>query len=124
VIAHDAAANNGEDVSDADFELYDPLSGVSTEGEKPGRLVIAEATPNPFSKHTSIRFGIPVDGRIIIEAYDVAGRQVATLAEGHYGAGYHHIEWKDADQVAGTGLYFLRLRSQNESVTYKVVISK
>ncbi|MGD8628013.1 MAG: M6 family metalloprotease domain-containing protein, partial [bacterium] len=82
VIAHDAAANTGEDVSDADFELYDPLSGVSTDGTKPGRVIIAEATPNPFSKHTSIRFGIPADGHATLEAYDVTGRQVATLADG------------------------------------------
>ncbi len=124
VIAHDAAGNNGEDISDADFEIYDPMSGVSIDGEKPTRPVIAGAAPNPFSEHTSIRFGIPVDGRVSLEAYDVAGRQVAILAEGDYPAGYHSIEWKGADQVAGTGLYFLKLRSQNESVTYKVVISK
>ena len=124
VIAHDAAANSGEDMSDADFEIYDPLSGVSAEGEKPGRLVIAGATPNPFGEHTSIRFGIPVDGHVTLEAYDVTGRQVAILAEGEYPAGYHNVEWKSAEQVAGTGLYFLRLRSENEDVTYKVVISK
>jgi hypothetical protein len=124
VIAYDAAGNEGEDVSGADFELYDPLSGVITEIEKPGRLMIAEATPNPFSKHTSIRFGIPVGGRVSLEAYDVAGRQVALVAEGEYPAGYHSVEWKDADQVAGTGLYFLRLRSHDEAVTYKVVISR
>jgi hypothetical protein len=54
----------------------------------------------------------------------VAGRQVARLADGHYAAGYHNIEWTSADQVAGTGLYFLRLRSQNEDVTYKIVVSR
>jgi immune inhibitor A len=124
VIAYDAAGNNGEDVSDADFELYDPLSGVTTEIERPGRLTISEATPNPFSKRTSIRFGLPVGGRISLEAYDVTGRQVAMIAEGDYPAGYHTIEWKGVEEVAGTGLYFLRLRSRNESATYKVVISK
>jgi hypothetical protein len=124
VIAHDAAGNDGEDISNADFEIYDPLSGVITEVENPGRLVIAGATPNPFSERTSIRFGLPLDGRVTLEAYDVAGRQVALIAEGEYPAGYHSVEWKGADRVAGTGLYFLKLRSHNEDVSYKVVISK
>jgi hypothetical protein len=97
---------------------------VTTEIERPGRLTISEATPNPFSKRTSIRFGLPVGGRISLEAYDVTGRQVAMIAEGDYHAGYHTIEWKGVEEVAGTGLYFLRLRSRNERVTYKVVISK
>jgi hypothetical protein len=123
VIAYDAAGNDGEDVSDADFELYDVLSGVRTDREIPSRLVITGNVPNPFSGSTTVKFGIPRDGRVDMAVYDVSGRLVTRLAAGVYTAGYHAVEW-GGDGEVGTGLYFLRLRLDGDEVTRKVVISR
>jgi hypothetical protein len=124
VIAYDAAGGNGEDASDDDFEAYDPLTGLSKEGETPTGLVITGATPNPFVKQTTVRFGIPAEGRVCLEVYDVSGRIVTRLADRTYPAGYHKVDWADPGDVAGTGLYFLRLQFHGDEVTHKVVISK
>jgi hypothetical protein len=123
VLAHDAAANSGEDVSDADFEIYDPQSGVTQEPEMPSRAMISGANPNPFSKRTSVRFGIPKDGKVRLVAYDVSGRQVAELANRHYPAGYHSVDWV-TDSTVRTGIYFVSLRYGSDEVTRKVVISQ
>jgi hypothetical protein len=122
VVALDAEGNSGEDVSDADFEVYDPQAGIA-EQEIPSGVVIAGATPNPFTERTSVRFGIPNDGHVRLGVYDVSGREVATLADGDYAAGYHSVEWQ-VGSATGTGVYFIKLRSGSEELTRKVVISQ
>jgi subtilisin family serine protease len=122
VVAYDAAGNSGEDVSDADFGIYDPQSGV-TEPEVPAGMVINGVNPNPFSRRTSVRFGIPKDGSVKLVVYDVSGRQVAHIADGYYPAGYHSVDWVAGGAVR-TGIYFLSLRCGSEEVTRKVVISQ
>jgi hypothetical protein len=123
VIAYDAAGNDGEDASDADFEIYDPVSGVRTDREVPSHLVITGNMPNPFSGRTTVKFGIPRDGWVDMAVYDVSGRLVTRLVDGSYTAGYHSVEWADNGDI-GTGLYFLRLRLGQDEVSRKLVISR
>jgi hypothetical protein len=118
VIAYDAAGNSGQDASDADFEIYDPASGVLADLETPTCLVLVGNVPNPFSGTTTILFGMPAAGRIEMDVFDVAGRKVASLADGQYGPGYHRIEWQTQ---SGRGIYFVRLRQGAEVVTHKIV---
>jgi 3',5'-cyclic AMP phosphodiesterase CpdA len=121
VVAYDVDSNTGEDASDADFEIYDPSAGTAWEPELPSHLVITGTSPNPFSECAVIRFGLPRDGLVEIEAYDVSGRLAATLASAVYPAGYHAVEWHN-DGTAGAGLYFVRLRSGPETVTRKIIV--
>jgi hypothetical protein len=121
VIARDAAGNSGADASNADFEIYDPAAGVPADRDVPERLVITGNTPNPFSETTTIRFGLPADGRVEVDVYDVSGRRVARLAEGEYEAGYHKVRWQRA---SGRGIYFVKVRFGEEEATRKVVISR
>jgi hypothetical protein len=123
VIAHDGAGNSGEDVSDADFEIYDPAAGTGTGREIPAHLVISGNIPNPFSTHTAIRFGIPEEGWVALGVYDVAGRLIAGLIEGPYGAGYHEVDWADGGALA-PGLYFLKIRMGGAEAMRKIVIAR
>ena len=123
VIGYDGSANSGEDASDADFEIYDPLAGTDITVDIPGSTVITGNFPNPFSGITDIKFGIPRDGTVRMAVYDVNGREVDVLAEQPFSAGYHAVTWRDGESL-GAGLYFVRLRFDSEEVTHKVVISR
>jgi immune inhibitor A len=123
VRAYDIYGNDGQDESDADFEIYDPLAGVIAEKEMPSQLVINGNTPNPFSGRTTVRFGIPREGRVNMAVYDVSGRLVTELLDESYPAGYHAVEWASEGDVA-TGLYFIRLRLDRDEVMHKAVISR
>ncbi|MGD9402068.1 MAG: C25 family cysteine peptidase [bacterium] len=123
VIADDAGNNSGEDISDADFEIYDPLAGTDITADIPASAVITGNSPNPFSGATAISFGIPRDGRVRLAMYDVSGREVDVLVDQAFPAGYHSVTWQDGG-ATGTGLYFIRLRFDSEEVTHKVVISR
>jgi hypothetical protein len=123
VIAYDGGGNDGEDVSDADFEIYDPVSGTHQEPDVPSRLVITGNVPNPFNSRTTIVFGIPRDGRVEMDIYDVSGRLVTRLMDDTCPAGYHTTDWLN-DGSIGAGMYFLRLRLGPDEVTRKIVVSR
>jgi predicted MPP superfamily phosphohydrolase len=123
VIAYDADAGSGEDASNADFTINDPVAGVNGGQGIPPRLVIAGSVPNPFSARTAIRFGIPRDGWANLSLYDVSGRLVATVIDGSVSAGYHEAGWVN-DGAVEPGLYFLRLRAAGDEVTRKVVVAQ
>ena len=124
VIAFDAASNSGEDVSDSDFEIYDPLSSVSSL-DIPPALVVLGSTPNPVMGIARIRFGLPEAGPVAIDVFDVSGRKVATIADRTYSAGYHDVEWRPAaGRLEGSGVYLLRVRFGREEVAVKIVISR
>jgi 3',5'-cyclic AMP phosphodiesterase CpdA len=123
VVAWDGDMLSGEDVSGADFEIYDPTSGVDRDRDIPAHAVISGNMPNPFNASTVIRFGIPADGPVDLGVYDVSGRLVSRVTGGRYEAGYHEVGWTNAE-TARPGVYFLRLRTGSAEATRKIVISR
>jgi hypothetical protein len=119
VIAYDDGGNQGEDASDDNFEISDPTSGV---GDIPTRAVITGVVPNPFIGTTSIRFGIPEEGRVRIDVYDVSGRLAGEIVQKAFSSGYHSVDWANNGSLEA-GLYFVRLSFGSEEVTRKAVIS-
>ncbi|MBD3162567.1 MAG: T9SS type A sorting domain-containing protein, partial [Candidatus Eisenbacteria bacterium] len=95
--------------------------------ELPATLSLAANRPNPFHPQTAIRFALPRAERIDLAVFDVAGRRVATLAEGVTGAGYHTVHWTGRDDnglpVSG-GIYLYRLRTSEREITRKMVLLK
>jgi hypothetical protein len=57
-----------------------------------------------------------------LKLYDVLGREVKTLAEGHYLSGYYNVTL-DAKDLA-SGLYFYRLNAGTFTSTKKLVVLK
>jgi hypothetical protein len=98
-------------------------AGVTADLGTPGRPVIIGSVPNPFGRRTAIRFGLPRDGWASLALYDVSGRRVAKIFEGHETAGYHEVDWAN-NGAAEPGLYFLRLQTDGADVTSKVVVTR
>jgi hypothetical protein len=68
--------------------------------------------PNPFRASTQVRFSLPQRSDVKLAVFDVAGREVASLAHGAWDAGSHAVSWMgrtDAGQTARGGVYFVRL---------------
>jgi hypothetical protein len=87
---------------------------------------VKSIAPNPFNPTTTIRFGLPRASEVRLVVYDVAGRQVKALLDNErMPAGLHSIVWDgrngDGKRVA-SGIYFVRLKSDREMQTRKVVL--
>jgi hypothetical protein len=96
-------------------------SGASTETS----LSLAVAKPNPFTSKTTFNFFLPEEGPARIVVFDIAGRHVATLADGEKNSGYHSVEWSGVNTEGHhvpSGTYFVQLESNGEQRTQKVVL--
>ena len=83
------------------------------------------AYPNPFNPRTEIRFELAEAGETMLSVFDVGGRRVRTLVEGHLRQGLHVETWDGADdhgRVLSSGVYFLRLETRTELASRKIVL--
>jgi len=93
----------------------------------PTRLELMHNVPNPFNAATEISFTLPVDEDISLEIIDLNGRVVRNLAYGSYEAGRHSVIWdgKNSNSAeCATGIYFYRLRTENNTLTRKMILIK
>jgi acetyl esterase/lipase len=78
--------------------------------------------PNPFNPSTTITFSLPLDEHTTLKVYDLLGRTVTTLVDGHLNAGQHNIRFDASHLVAG--IYFYRLQSGDFSQIRKFTLVK
>jgi hypothetical protein len=76
--------------------------------------------PNPFNSTTRISFTLPQREHVNVKVFDVTGRRIATLADQAFESGAHDVEFR-ADNIA-TGVYFVRVDTQESSTVTKVML--
>jgi len=93
-------------------------------GEPPMEFALGRPTPSPSAGPTRFDFALPRPAHVRLRAFDVRGREVATVVEGDYPAGRHAATW---DRATGTGpvpagVYFLRLEAAGITRTQRCVL--
>jgi hypothetical protein len=63
--------------------------------------------PNPFNPFTVISYRLPVSGNVMIQVYDLLGREVTTLVDEYKSAGSYKVEFDAAELPSG--IYFYKL---------------
>lgn len=110
---------DGDGYAQVDLGAYEygaPSLGIEDETAEPLPLTFSlyQNYPNPFNPSTTIRFELPTAADITITVYDILGREVLRLVEGHRGAGYHQVLWHGRTKKgreAATGLYIARMHA-------------
>lgn len=67
-----------------------------------------------------VRFGLDRNAHVRLTVHDVSGRRVATLSERDFSPGEHVVSWRPSG--AASGVYFLRLESEDWRETRKAVL--
>ena len=105
---------------------YDGTSrSVDTEDldvELPNGYALEQNYPNPFNPTTSIAFSLPQSAQVNLTVYDVLGRRVATLVNGHLAAGQHQVQFEASSLPSG--MYLYRLSTPAGSITQKMMLLK
>ena len=86
----------------------------------PEEFCLFQNFPNPFNPVTSIKFGIPEAAMTKIAVYDVLGRQTTLLAHKNFQPGYYTVQWEAGESASG--IYFVRLESQEFVKTIKMLL--
>ena len=102
--------------------ISESTMGVSDLSISPGSFALAQNYPNPFNPSTTIRFTLPTQQRVVLRVHDMAGRQVAMLADGEFPAGEHDLVWNAAGIPSGS--YVCTLTSGSKSISKSLVLLK
>jgi photosystem II stability/assembly factor-like uncharacterized protein len=78
--------------------------------------------PNPFNPTTTISYDIPERSHVMLNVYDVLGRNVETLINTEKEAGHYQITFKAGN--LSSGVYFYRMESGSFNQTRKLLILK
>ena len=101
-------------------------TGVPAAPPRDGSLRIVPS-PNPSAGGWTIRFELRRPGPVDVTVYDVTGRLVKTLHDGHMNAGSHYAEWHGTNELrqsVASGTYFCTLETEFASHTRKVVLMR
>lgn len=120
---YDLWSNNGRAAPVAmvaDTILVVPVDVADGEAVGPARFEIGA---NPFREELTMRLSLGKPDRVDIEIYDLQGRKVHTE---HYGIrnGVQMLTWDGRDDrgsAVGSGIYWVRVRIGDESMSRRVV---
>nr|MBC8423526.1 T9SS type A sorting domain-containing protein [bacterium] len=95
----------------------------------PSRLTLLPNHPNPFNPSTDVKLYVPGEAGadLHVEIYDVVGRLVRSLHQGHVASGWHTVTWAGRDdngQPQASGVYFLKARAGGTVSTIKMSLVK
>lgn len=82
-------------------------------------------SPNPFAGATQVRFALGAAAEVRLGVFDVAGRRIATLADGRLAAGAHVATWSGRDfdgRSVAPGVYLVRLETGGRAFTRRVAL--
>lgn len=103
---------------------FDPIH-FRHRSARPKAVQLKGNYPNPFGAQTTIEYTLPGQSDVRVSVYDVMGRQVATLVDGTQPSGLHTVNWdgrSDGGQRLASGVYLLRLKAANQTLTRRISV--
>ena len=90
--------------------------------DQPDSYKLLQNYPNPFNPTTTIRFALPISGKVKLTLYNLRGELIETLVNGEKSAGFYNIQVR-ADNLP-SGVYFYRLETGAFTASRKMVLEK
>jgi hypothetical protein len=97
-------------------------TGIKTTPVLPEGFALSQNYPNPFNPTTNINFSVGKLSHVELTVYNVLGQKVATLVNQRMPAGAYRVSW-DASTMS-SGLYFYTMKTDNLTVTRKMMVIK
>jgi len=107
-------------------QQYSPVSRIAYHS-KPVATRLHQNYPNPFNPSTDIMVELASGSRIRLDVYDAMGRQVQTLADGEFQAGFHSFTWSGSNTAGASlpaGLYYCRMTTNGATETVQMHLVK
>jgi len=116
-----------------DLKIFNyPAYGITAVSDRyqsslPNEVQLFQNYPNPFNPTTTIRFALPRAQQTTLAVYSLLGQKVKTLRSEFLHAGVYDATWDGTDEFGrntASGLYFVRLETQNLTLVRKVLLLK
>ena len=108
-------------------KVFNPAASPVEEAVVPMAATLFQNHPNPFNPSTTISYELAAPGWVDLQIYDVAGRLVRTLFSGAEEAGRQEKVWagrNNQGRSVASGVYFYRLRTEDEVQTRRMLLAK
>jgi hypothetical protein len=79
----------------------------------PKDFAVSQNYPNPFNPSTKIDYQVPVDAKVILEVYNIAGQKVSELVNQEQSAGYYTVDF-GASKLS-SGIYIYRIVASDKA---------
>lgn len=106
--------------------------GAGAVAERPGEIAnpiygLGQVSPNPVRDGMTIAYQLPAAQHVQLFVYDIAGKLVCRMVDGHVDKGSHSAYWDGNDengQSVASGVYFLKLNVDEGMNTQKILMLK
>lgn len=97
-------------------------TGISTNHTSLNSFALKQNYPNPFNPSTKINFTIEKSSEVLLTVYNSVGETVKVLVNSKLSSGNYSINWDAA--FFPSGIYFYTLKTENNSITKKMMLVK
>ena len=116
-------ANNWSQISNV---VYRAVTGLDVE-QSPVALSFSAPWPNPAVQSVQFAYTLPQAASVQVDAFDVTGRHVKSIASGTRGAGRGELAWdlrSDAGRRVEPGIYLVHVRAAGANWVRRLVVSR
>jgi len=106
---------------------HTPISVSLKTDEHPQVMKMENAYPNPFNPQTYISYKLAESADVKITIFEMLGRSVKGLYNGHQPAGSYHVYWNGTNAtgiMVPSGCYVIRMETKDFSQIQKVTLMK
>lgn len=109
-------------ITSARITSNEPTAGINVVPEQFRVSVI----PNPAITTAKILYVLPADGRVLIQLFDMLGREVKTVVDAGKPAGFHNAEFNVAPLQSGVYYYRITVKTGKEAwyKTGKIIVGR
>jgi len=100
-------------------ETYSAVMSTTTTNEPKFNFNI---NPNPFTKLTSVRYIVPVSGKVSIKLYNAFGKLIETRVNEYKNAGSYSLIIDNWKLNIPSGVYFLKYESNTNKSELKLIV--
>jgi hypothetical protein len=90
------------------------LALQASEFDVPTEFLLEQNYPNPFNPETQIGFQLPEASHVVVRIFNMLGQEIRTLADAHFGAGYHTVRMDGKDNLGNplaSGMYLFMIQA-------------
>lgn len=122
-IAHNNSQFGAAILLDLITVIQQPITGLQySTANIPEKFGLKQNYPNPFNPTTKINFDLPEKSFVSLKVFDLLGREVSNLVNKELKQGSYSVDF-DGSKL-NSGMYFYTLKTENASLTRKMMLVK
>jgi len=96
-----------------------PTGINASQTKQPGKFVLLQNYPNPFSSETSIEYSLPIGRNVHLEVFNAMGQSVGILVDEFQGAGNYQVTFNASGLTSG--MYYCRIIAGKNQLQTKMI---